>query len=57
VCNDINALPDEFWRTYEGGSEAYGLINLKLARSCGRLGEKNRKDPKVVAFNPLKLAA
>lgn len=52
VCNDINNLPEEFWKTYEGGSEPYGLINLKLARSCGRIGDTQYKDKLVIAFNP-----
>lgn len=52
VCNDITKLPEEFWATYAGGSEPYGLINLKLAQSCGRLGETQYKDKKVRVFNP-----
>ena len=52
VCNDIEMLPDEFWKTYEGGSEPYGLINLKLSKNCGRLGETQYKDPDVKGFNP-----
>jgi adenosylcobalamin-dependent ribonucleoside-triphosphate reductase len=52
VCNDINKLPEAFWKTYEGGSEPYGLINLELARSCGRLGETQYPDPDVQGFNP-----
>lgn len=52
VCNDISLLPEEFWQNYEGGSEPYGLINLKLSRACGRLGETQYKDKKVVAYNP-----
>lgn len=52
VCNDIANLPKEFWKTYEGGSEPYGLINLKLARSCGRIGETQYKDKGVMGFNP-----
>lgn len=57
VCNDIGMLPDEFWKTYEGGSEPYGLINLGLSKNCGRLGETQYKDPDVKGFNPLMLAA
>lgn len=52
VCNDIKMLPEEFWKTYEGGSEPYGLINLKLAQSCGRLGETQYKDKGARGFNP-----
>jgi hypothetical protein len=53
VCNDFSLLPEEFWQGYEGNGEPYGLINLKLARSCGRLGETQYKDKRVQGFNPL----
>ena len=53
VCNDISLLPQEFWDNYDGNSEPYGLINLKLSRSCGRVGDTRYKDKKVVAYNPL----
>lgn len=52
VCNDISLLPQEFWDNYDGNSEPYGLINLKLSRSCGRVGDTRYKDKKVVAYNP-----
>lgn len=52
VCNDISKLPDQFWEGYLGNGEAYGLINLKLAQSCGRLGETQYPDPEVLGFNP-----
>lgn len=52
ACSNINHLPEEFWKTYEGGSEPYGLINLRLSRSCGRTGETQYKDKGVVAYNP-----
>lgn len=52
VCNDIALLPDEFWEGYKGNGEPYGLINLKLARSCGRVGETKYKDKGVQGFNP-----
>lgn len=52
VCNDISLLPDEFWKAYNGNGEPYGLINLKLSRSCGRLGETQYKDKDVVCYNP-----
>ena len=52
ACSNINHLPEEFWKTYEGGSEPYGLINLKLSRSCGRIGDTQYKDKGVVAYNP-----
>jgi ribonucleoside-triphosphate reductase (thioredoxin) len=52
VCNDINYLPEQFWNGYDGKGEPYGLINLKLARQCGRLGETQYPDPDVQGFNP-----
>lgn len=52
ACNDINLLPEQFWNGYNGTSEPYGLINLSLSRSVGRLGETKYPDPNVVAYNP-----
>ena len=47
----IDALPKEFWDTYNEG-EPYGLINIDLAKSCGRIGEIQYPDPDVEIFNP-----
>lgn len=52
VCNDFSLLPGEFWDGYRTNGEPYGLINLRLARACGRLGETQYKDKKVRGFNP-----
>lgn len=52
MCNDFADIPDEFWKGYNGSGEPYGMINLKLARSCGRLGETQYKDKGVLGFNP-----
>jgi len=54
VCNDINDVIDNptFWQGYNGTGEPYGLINLNLARSCGRLGETQYPDPDVQGVNP-----
>ena len=52
ACDDVNDLHEFFWKGYEGGSEPYGLINMKLARSCGRLGETQYQDPSIEGFNP-----
>lgn len=52
VCNDIKRLPEAFWEGYRGNGEPYGLINLKLTQSCGRLGDIKYKDPNVRGFNP-----
>jgi hypothetical protein len=54
VCDSIDELHEYFWQGYEGKGEAYGLINLRLARRCGRLGETEYPDPEVEGFNPLK---
>jgi ribonucleotide reductase alpha subunit len=50
VCNNFEHLPESFWNGYLGNGEPYGLINLKLARREGRLGEE-RFDP-IEGFNP-----
>jgi ribonucleotide reductase alpha subunit len=52
VCNDFSKLPDQFWEGYKGNGEPYGLINLKLSQSCGRLGETQYPDPDVLGYNP-----
>lgn len=52
VCNDINLLPEQFWQGYNGNGEPYGMINLNLARSMGRVGETQYPDPDVIGFNP-----
>src|SRR5579859_1539017 len=52
VCNDISKLPEVFWEGYKGNGEPYGLINLKLSQSCGRLGEIQYPDVEVVGYNP-----
>lgn len=53
VCNDFDLLPDEIWKGYMGNGEPFGLINLKLARSVGRTGERMYPDKEVIGFNPL----
>jgi ribonucleoside-triphosphate reductase len=52
VCNDISELHDYFWDGYEGKGEPFGLINLNLSQSCGRLGETKYPDKGVQGFNP-----
>ena len=53
ICNDISRLPEEFWRGYDGGGEPYGLINLALAKSTGRVGEPaDPRNQAVIGFNP-----
>jgi len=52
VCDDTSDLHDFFWDGYEGKGEPYGLINLRLSRSQGRLGEHQYPDPDVEGYNP-----
>lgn len=52
VCHDIKDLHEYFWDGYEGKGEPYGLINLKLSRKIGRLGETDYPDPDVQGYNP-----
>lgn len=52
VCHDIKDLHEYFWDGYEGKGEPYGLINLKLSRKIGRLGETQYPDPDVQGYNP-----
>jgi hypothetical protein len=53
VCADLEELHDYFWDGYEGRGEPYGLINLELSRSVGRLGDYDYGDPRVEGYNPL----
>ena len=40
-CNDITHLLNSFWEGYNGNGEPYGLVNIKLSKKFGRLGEEN----------------
>ena len=51
-CDDISDLHEFFWDGYEGKGEPYGLINIKLSRKVGRLGETQYPDPDVQVYNP-----
>jgi ribonucleotide reductase alpha subunit len=42
---------ETFWDGYMGKGEPFGLINLKLSRTMGKLGEK-KDDPLVEGYNP-----
>ena len=44
-------IVSELWKGYDGTGEPYGLVNRKLARTYGRLGEKS-PDPSIEGFNP-----
>ena len=52
ICNDIDYLPDHFWKTYEVGGEPYGLFNMKVSQTKGRTQDKHRKDPRIQGTNP-----
>ena len=52
ACDDIRDLHEYFWDGYEGKGEPYGLINLRLSRKVGRLGEEEYPDPEVQGYNP-----
>ena len=52
ACDDIRDLHEYFWDGYEGKGEPYGLINLRLSRKVGRLGDERYPDPGVEGFNP-----
>ena len=41
----------ELWKGYDGTGEPYGLVNRRLARKFGRLGEA-RTDNSIEGFNP-----
>lgn len=41
----------ELWKGYDGSGEPYGLVNRRLARTHGRLGER-RLDNTIEGFNP-----
>lgn len=41
----------EVWKGYDGSGEPYGLVNRRLARSTGRLGER-KPDNSIEGFNP-----
>ena len=44
-------IQPELWKGYDGSGEPYGLLNRKLARTMGRVGER-KADPSIEGFNP-----
>jgi hypothetical protein len=52
ACDDIRDLHEYFWDGYLGKGEPYGLINLRLSKLIGRLGETEYPDPDVEGYNP-----
>lgn len=51
AANNLSELHPLFWETYRQG-EPYGMINLKLTRKVGRLGDFRYPDPRVEGYNP-----
>jgi ribonucleotide reductase alpha subunit len=51
VVSNPNHLSENFWATYEGQGEPYGLVNLKACREQGRLGNPI-PDRHIVGINP-----
>jgi ribonucleotide reductase class II len=47
----FDEIMPELWNGYDGSGEPYGLINRRLARKVGRLGERHA-DPTIEGFNP-----
>jgi ribonucleoside-triphosphate reductase (thioredoxin) len=52
AVDDLDDLHEYFWDGYLGKGEPYGLINLRLSRLVGRLGETKYPDPEVMGYNP-----
>ena len=50
-ADHFDEIMPELWKGYDGSGEPYGLVNRRLARSNGRLGEK-RTDNSIEGFNP-----
>lgn len=50
-ADGYDELSTELWKGYDGSGEPYGLVNRKLARTYGRLGER-RVDNSIEGFNP-----
>jgi len=50
-ADSFDEILPELWKGYDGSGEPYGLVNRKLARTFGRLGEK-KSDPTIEGFNP-----
>lgn len=49
-ADSFEQISNDIWNGYDGNGEPYGFINLKLARTYGRLGEKVKDE--VEGMNP-----
>lgn len=53
ICNDITKLSDSYWDSFYNEGEVFGLINLNLCRTMGRIKDgKNTVDADVEGVNP-----
>jgi ribonucleotide reductase alpha subunit len=50
-ADSFDEIMSELWKGYDGSGEPYGLVNRKLARGFGRLGESS-PDNSIEGFNP-----
>jgi ribonucleoside-triphosphate reductase (thioredoxin) len=50
-ADSFDEIMAELWKGYDGSGEPYGLVNRKLARNVGRLGEPS-PDNTIEGFNP-----
>jgi len=50
-ADSYDEILPELWKGYDGSGEPYGLLNRKLARTYGRLGER-KADNSIEGFNP-----
>lgn len=50
-ADSFDHILPELWKGYDGSGEPYGLLNRRLARTYGRIGEK-KPDPSIEGFNP-----
>ena len=50
-ADSYDEIMPELWNGYDGSGEPYGLLNRKLARKYGRLGER-KADNSIEGFNP-----
>jgi len=50
-ADSYEEIMPELWKGYDGSGEPYGLLNRKLARQYGRLGER-KADNSIEGYNP-----
>lgn len=50
-ADSYEEIMSELWKGYDGSGEPYGLVNRKLTRKYGRLGEQ-KTDNSIEGFNP-----